>query len=342
MSVLASEPSRNSNDSDNAAVTPPHTLPLVLPNTAGLGLRRDLLPDMAQADLVAIDFLELAPENWIGMGGRFAAVLRSYTERFDCVAHGLSLSLGSVDALDWELLGNIKAFMQKHGIQRYTEHLSWCSFQGQLYDLLPIPNTEEAVHWVANRIRQVQDFLGMPIGVENASYYIQPQGAQMEEVDFINAVIDEADCLLHLDVNNIYVNSKNFGFDALDYLHRLPLDKVCYMHVAGHYVEPDGFIVDTHGADVIDPVWELLQHAYVGILQHQQNDGDAPQLPPTCLERDFNFPELSSLLDEVAQIKHCQTQALALASRAAETYAVESHTAGNIQQERSHAATVHA
>lgn len=303
--------------------------PMVLPNTSGLGFRRDLLSSMAQADLSAIDFLELAPENWIGMGGRFAKDLRAYSEQFDCVAHGLSLSIGSVDALDFELLGNIKAFMREHGIERYTEHLSWCSYQGQLYDLLPIPNTEEAVQWVAHRIQQVQDFLGMQIGVENASYYIQPQGAQMEEVDFINAVVDAADCMLHLDVNNIYVNSQNFGFDALDYLHRLPLAKVCYMHVAGHYVEPDGFIVDTHGADVIDPVWDLLQHAYAGILEHQLG-GVVPQLPPTCLERDFNFPELSSLLGEVAQIKHYQMQALA-------SYTVES-----IAQERSDAATLHA
>lgn len=303
--------------------------PLVLPNTAGLGFRRDLLSSMAQADLSAIDFLELAPENWIGMGGRFAKDLRAYSERFDCVAHGLSLSIGSVDALDFELLGNIKAFMREHGIERYTEHLSWCSYQGQLYDLLPIPNTEEAVQWVANRIQQVQDFLGMQIGVENASYYIQPDGAQMEEVDFINAVVDAADCMLHLDVNNIYVNSQNFGFDALNYLHRLPLGKVCYMHVAGHYVEPDGFIVDTHGADVIDPVWELLQYAYAGILQHQQG-GTVPQLPPTCLERDFNFPELSSLLGEVAQIKHYQSQALAKTAQA------------KAQTEGSDASTVHA
>lgn len=276
----------------------------VLPHSAGLGLRRDLLSSMDGVDLSGVDFFELAPENWIGMGGRFAQQLRQYTEQFDCVAHGLSLSIGSVDALDFELLGKIKQFLQAHGIERYTEHLSWCSYQGQLYDLLPIPNTEEAVEWVAQRIRQVQDFLGMPIGVENASYYVQPTGAQMEEVEFIQAVVDRADCLLHLDVNNIYVNSQNFDFDAQQYLRQLPLDKVCYMHVAGHYVEPDGFIVDTHGMDVIDPVWNLLATAYELIAQRQGC------LPATCLERDFNFPELSSLLAEVEQIKTLQREAL--------------------------------
>lgn len=276
----------------------------LLPDTAGMGLRRDLLPEMQETDLSDVDFFEVAPENWIGMGGRFARDLRSFTERFNCIAHGLSLSVGSVDALDFELLSDIRGFMREHGIERYTEHLSWCSFEGQLYDLLPVPNTEEAVRWVANRIRQVQDFLGMRIGVENASYYVQPQGAQMEEATFIRAVAEEADCLLHLDVNNVYVNSRNFGFDAQQYLQRLPLERVCYMHVAGHYVAPDGFIVDTHGADVAEPVWDLLQTACAGILHHQT------ALPPTCLERDFNFPKLEDLIREVNHIRYCQQQAV--------------------------------
>jgi uncharacterized protein (UPF0276 family) len=177
----------------------------------------------------------------------------------------------------------------------YTEHLSWCADDGHLYDLLPIPFTEDAVRWTAARIRRAQDILGMRIGLENASYYVAPPGAEMNETEFINAVIAEADCLLHLDVNNIYVNSRNFGFDALAFMNALPLDRTCYIHVAGHYTEPDGLLIDTHGAEVIDPVWALLEAAYA-------RTGPVP----TCLERDFNIPDLGALTREVEVIERIQ------------------------------------
>ena len=270
---------------------------------AGLGFRRSLIKMMDQSDLSGIDFFELAPENWIGSAGRYTRDLRRYTERFAFSAHGLSLSIGSTEKLDTELLYNIKHFLNEHDVSLYTEHLSWCADDGHLYDLLPIPCTEEAVQWVAERIRMAQDILERKIGVENASYYFAPPGSHMKDEEFVAAVVEEADCLLHLDVNNIYVNSQNFGFDPLAYLHALPLDKVCYIHVAGHHVEDDGIIVDTHGAQVIDPVWQLLSEAYAAI--------DAPaQSIPSCLERDFNFPALSELLTEVEHIRSLQTQAV--------------------------------
>jgi uncharacterized protein (UPF0276 family) len=258
---------------------------------AGLGFRRELLPELKSQDLSAIDFFEIAPENWASIGGRYGKNLRQFTEKFPFVAHGLSLSIGSADGLDIGLVKSIKSFMQEHGIGLYTEHLSWCSSQGHLYDLLPIPCTQEAVQWVSSRIRQVQDILGMQIGMENASYYFSPPGAEMQEQEFIAAIVREADCLLHLDVNNIYVNSQNFGFDPKAYMQSLPLDKVCYMHVAGHYTEADGFLIDTHGADVIDPVWELLDFAF-------ENIGPSAAHIPVCLERDFNFPPLTELQAE--------------------------------------------
>ena len=185
--------------------------------------------------------------------------------------------------------------MAEHGMSLYTEHLSWCSDDGHLYDLLPIPFTEEAVRWTAARIRRTQDILGMRIGLENASYYVAPPGGEMSEAEFINAVIAEADCLLHLDVNNLYVNSRNFGFDALEFMNALPLERTCYIHVAGHYTEPDGLLIDTHGAEVIDPVWTLLEAAYA-------RTGPAP----TCLERDFNIPDLAALTREVEVIERIQ------------------------------------
>ncbi|MDO8348187.1 MAG: DUF692 domain-containing protein [Rugosibacter sp.] len=262
---------------------------------AGLGFRRELLPDLKAGVPDAASFFELAPENWIGIGGRSAKDLRAFTERYPFVCHGLSLNLGGPSPLDESLLRKIKQFMRQHGMPLYTEHLSWCADDGHLYDLLPIPFTADAVHWVAQRIRRAQDILGIRIGIENASYYLVPPGAEMTEPEFIRAVIEEADCLLHLDVNNIVVNSLNHDFDASVFLHALPLERTCYIHVAGHHVEPDGLVIDTHGAAVIDPVWGLLAQAY-----------DQCGLVPTCLERDFNFPDLASLVGEVEQIAALQ------------------------------------
>jgi uncharacterized protein (UPF0276 family) len=246
-----------------------------------------------------IDFFEVAPENWAGLGGKSAKDLRHFTERYPFVCHGLSLSLGGPAPLDTHLLHTIKTFMKAHGMQLFTEHLSWCSDDSHLYDLLPLPCTHEAVMWTAKRIAQAQDILEMRIGIENTSTYIAPPGAEMSEAEFIAAVVKEADCLLHLDVNNIYVNSQNFGLDALAYLNALPLERTCYVHVAGHYVEPDGLLIDTHGAEVVDPVWHLLLAAY------ERVGGDIP----TCLERDFNFPSLEDLTEEVMHITRLQAQA---------------------------------
>ena len=269
---------------------------------AGLGFRRELIEPLKQSVPSVINFFEVAPENWAGLGGKSAKDLRHFTERYPFVCHGLSLSLGGPAPLDTQLLHKTKAFMKAHGMQLFTEHLSWCSDDSHLYDLLPIPCTHDAVMWTAHRFAQAQDILEMRIGIENASTYIAPPGAEMSEAEFVAVVVKEADCLLHLDVNNIYVNSQNFGFDALDYLSTLPLERTCYVHVAGHYVEPDGLLIDTHGAEVIDPVWDLLLAAYERI------GGDVP----TCLERDFNMPSLNELTAEVNQIARLQAQATRL------------------------------
>jgi uncharacterized protein (UPF0276 family) len=261
---------------------------------AGLGLRRSMLDDFQAVTTDDVNFMEVAPENWIGLGGRFGKAFRAYTERFPFVCHGLSLSIGSTDPLDMELLANIKRFIKEHDIKLYTEHLSYCSDSGHLYDLMPIPFTEEAVHHVAGRIRQVQDFLEQPIAMENVSYYCAPQ-QEMSEIDFVNAVIAESGCNLLLDVNNIYVNSINHRYDPVEFLQQLPGDKAVYIHVAGHYDEAEDLRVDTHGADVIDPVWELLDKAYetFGVL-------------PTLLERDFNIPAVDELMTEVDHIRRIQ------------------------------------
>ena len=274
---------------------------------AGLGLRRTLLGPLSSRTDADIQFLEVAPENWIRVGGRLGRQLAEYTERFPFVCHGLSLSLGSTDALDRELLAGIKGFLQRHRVLCYSEHLSYCSDQGHLYDLLPMPFTAEAVRHVAARIRQVQDVLERRIGIENVSYYAAPL-AEMSEIEFLNAVLTEADCDLLLDINNVYVNSVNHGYDAEAFLARIPGARIAYGHIAGHFVEAEDLLVDTHGADVIDPVWTLLQSAYrrFGVF-------------PTLLERDFNLPPVELLLAEVAKIGAIQAEALAARSPAVAT-----------------------
>lgn len=262
---------------------------------AGLGFRRELIPALKTRVPDAIDFFEIAPENWIDMGGAYGRDLRGFTERYPFVCHGLSLSLGGPSPLDEMLLTKTRQFMDAHGIQLYTEHLSYCSDDGHLYDLLPIPFTEEAVKHVAARIRRAQDILERRIAIENASYYTAAPIADMDELAFIRAVLDEAGCDLHLDVNNAYVNSVNHRYDPLDFIRALPSERIVYLHVAGHYVEAPDLLVDTHGADVIDPVWTLLDQTY-------RIHGVAP----TLLERDFNIPPLGELTREVEQIARIQ------------------------------------
>lgn len=263
----------------------------------GLGLRRELIPAFRTEIPDCIDFLELAPENWLEMGGSRSRDLSLFAEQRPIVAHGLSLSLGGPAPLDEGFLRRIKAFLNQYQIPLYTEHLSWCSDQGQLYDLLPLPLTAESVLHVAGRIRRTQDILERRIAIENPSYYVAPPGAEMTEPDFIRAVLDEADCDLHLDVNNVYVNSRNFDFDPWQFISELPAERVVYLHVAGHYQEADGLLIDTHGAAVIDPVWALLQRTY----QHLGT-------PPTLLERDFNLPPLADLLVELEVIHRLRNQ----------------------------------
>ena len=263
---------------------------------AGVGLRRSVLKEFMEHPEMPVEFMEVAPENWIGIGGKFGKQFRYFTERFPFILHGLSLSIGGPEALDENFVHEVRGFMREHDIRLYSEHLSYCSDDGHLYDLMPIPFTEEAVHYVAERIRRVQDIIEQPMAMENVSYYAAP-GKEMEEIEFLNAVLAEADCKLLLDVNNIYVNSVNHRYDASQFLRALPAERIAYVHIAGHYNEAEDLIVDTHGADVIDPVWQLLDEAYshFGVL-------------PTLLERDFNIPPYAELMQEVDTIHQYQAK----------------------------------
>lgn len=263
---------------------------------AGLGLRRELLETLANQLPKQISFMELAPENWLGVGGRLGKQLHFFTDRYPFICHGLSLNLGGPSPLDEAFLQQLKYFLEIHHIHHYSEHLSYCGDKGHLYDLLPIPFTEEAIDYVAERIRRTQAILERRIAIENVSYYCT-FGKQMEEIEFVCAVLEAADCDLLIDVNNIYVNSINHNYSAEEYLKALPGERIVYAHVAGHYKKAEDLIIDTHGQDVIDPVWQLLEKAYqyFGVF-------------PTLLERDFNIPALPELLAEVDKIIALQTR----------------------------------
>lgn len=264
---------------------------------AGLGLRRAMLTDLLSVDERAVDFLEVAPDNWIGVGGSYGEGLARLAERFPLSCHGLSLSLGGPEPLDHVFLGRIREFLDQHRVPLFSEHLSYCSDEGHLYDLIPMPFTDEAVHHIASRIREVQDVLDRRIAVENISYYAAPYQA-LSEIDFLRAVLGEADCDLLLDVNNLYVNAHNHGYDAAGFLAQVPAERVVCLHVAGHYDEAQDLKIDTHGAAVKDDVWNLLASAY-------QHLGSVP----TLLERDFNLPPLAELLGEVDTIRNLQAAA---------------------------------
>ncbi|MBL1383998.1 MAG: DUF692 domain-containing protein [Colwellia sp.] len=264
----------------------------------GLGLRREMLDELLEHVPKQIDFLEVAPENWLKLGGRFKKQFKTLTDANNFVCHGLSLSIGSPEPLDIEFIKSLKVFFDQHNIKMFSEHLSYCSGQGHMYDLMPIPFTEEAIAHVVPRIKQVQDILERPIAMENVSYYGAP-GQELTELEFTTEILEQADCKLLLDVNNIYVNSINHGYDANTFLAGLPTKRIAYGHVAGHYNEANDLIVDTHGADVIDPVWELLDKAYKvhGVF-------------PTLLERDFNIPEINVLTKELDIIIQLQQKYL--------------------------------
>ncbi len=289
---------------------------------AGLGYRRDLADDFLNlSSNNAIQFMEVAPENWVKMGGAARYKFDQAAERYPLAVHGLSLSLGGQAPLDRELLKNTKALMTQYKSTFFSEHLSYCECEGHLYDLLPMPFTEEAVKHVAQRIRYVQDFLGLQISLENTSYYLHSPTSTMNEVEFLNAIAQEADCGIHLDVNNIYVNGVNHGLlDPYVFLDQVDVKRINYIHIAGHDeehsaaqvvedLEGESFnkikgayrhlpelLIDTHGEAVKGTVWDLLEYAYQRL----------PVIPPTLLERDFNFPPFAELYAEVEHIAQLQ------------------------------------
>lgn len=253
----------------------------------------------------SISFFEAAPENWLGVGGRLGDAFANVCAKRPLACHGLLLNLGGPDPLDSAFLQRLKAFLDQHCALIYSDHLSFCADQGHLYELLPLPFTRSMVKHVAARIRQVQDVLERRIAIENASYYLSLSN-EMDELEFINEVLERADCDLLIDINNIYVNSVNHRYDPREFLSGLPGERIAYAHIAGHSHDAPDLIVDTHGASVVDDVWQLLEFAYsrFGVF-------------PTLLERDLNIPALTELLPEVERIEQIQHKFLHATSSAA-------------------------
>jgi uncharacterized protein len=259
----------------------------------GLGFR-----DEIREELIAIEksqapkFVEFAPENWMNVGGVLGRALRAVADRYPIICHGLSLSLGSPEPLDWEFLKEIKAFLDRYEIDLYSEHLSYCKCDNaHIYDLLPVPFREEAVFHIGKRIREVQEFLERTIAIENISYYT-PVAPELDEATFINAVLEEGQCHLLLDVNNVYVNSVNHRYDAKEFLSDLDLDKVAYIHMAGHERKSEKLIIDSHGHPISDSVFELFEWTVERLHP-----------VPVLLERDSDFEDFPQIIGEVHELQ---------------------------------------
>ena len=235
-----------------------------------------------------VDWLEVLSENYLVPGGKPLYYLQRLREQYPLVMHGVSLSIGSCDSLDNDYLCQLRTLAARIEPEWISDHLCWTGVsQVNLHDLMPLPYTEEALAHVIHRVRRVQDFLGRQILLENVSSYIDYRCSQMSEWEFINAVAEQADCFILLDVNNIFVSGRNHGFDPARYITGIAAHRVRQLHVAGHDDQGD-LIIDTHDAPVIDDVWSLLKLTY-------QHCG----MVPTMIERDAHLPPLAVLVAEL-------------------------------------------
>jgi len=259
----------------------------------GLGLRPDYYEEILATN-PPIDWFEVTSENYLIPGGRPLHYLEKFRARYPIVMHGVSLSLGSTSPLDWTYLKQLKALAQRIEPAWISDHLCWTGVEGlNLHDLLPLPYTRQAITHIVDRIKQVQDFLQERIAIENVSSYLTFTHSEMPEWAFINEILTRADCYLLLDINNIYVSSVNHHFSPHTYLNAMPEARIIQIHLAGHSNYGD-YIIDTHDAPVIEPVWALYTETIKRI-----------GLVSTMIERDDNMPPLSELLDEISHARHC-------------------------------------
>lgn len=268
----------------------------------GLGLRAAFIERIERGEADGrLAFVEVAPENYMHRGGKAPRRLAAITERMPVISHGLMMSLGSPDPFDDAYFRDLRGFLDRVDAPWHSDHLCWSGIDGVLlHDLLPVPFTSASAKWIAARVREAQDRIGRPMAVENVSWYLQLGAPHCDEPDFVVEVLERADCKLMLDVNNVFVNSANHGFDPYAWLRKMPLDRVVQLHVAGHDRWEDDLIIDTHGNDVRDEVYDMLAWVI---------ERTGPK--PVVLERDSDIPPLSTLLDEVARIDAVYQRAVA-------------------------------
>jgi len=258
----------------------------------GLGLRYDLATELLERRPAAVSWLEVHPENYVNRGGRYQEMLELGRRDWPVVTHGLSTCLGAVEPFDAEYLGNLRAFLSDLEVPWHSEHLCLGGVDDRFFhDLLPLPFTDEAAQIASQRLTEVRDAIDVPLALENVSYYAEQSADGLAEADFVVEVLERADAKLLLDVNNIYVNSRNFDFDPKAYIDKIPAERVVQIHVAGHFVREDGLRIDTHGEPVPDDVYALLDYTLRKI-------GPVPVL----LERDNNVPPLDELLSEIDEL----------------------------------------
>lgn len=284
-------------------------LVLELPAGVGLGLRWEILEEVASAGPLPIDFFEIAPENYLGRGGLYPALLARVAERYPLSAHGLSLSIGGSAPLDRSHLGALKALLDQLGSTAYSDHLCFTSAGGaHLHELLPLPFRHESVQRVAARVREVEDALERPLWLENITYYAHAGRPELGEAELLSRVLEASGAGLLLDLNNVFVNTRNHGGDPYALLAELPLERVREIHVAGHGRREQPargdaparlWYIDTHGADVSDEVLDLLEWTL-------ERTGPVPVL----LERDQRVPPLGALLTELARVRAVYERAL--------------------------------
>jgi uncharacterized protein (UPF0276 family) len=254
----------------------------------GLGLRVDHY-DAILADRPPVDWFEVLTENYLVPGGKPLDYLMRFRERYPLAMHGVSLSIGSTAPLDLDYLRQVKALAARVEPVWISDHLCWTGVAGRnAHDLLPLPYTEEALAHVVARVRTVQDFLGRRILLENVSSYVAFRDSQLTEWDFLSEIAVRADCLILLDVNNIYVSAVNHEFKALEYLNAIPLGRVQQIHLAGHENRGD-YLIDTHDHPVPDPVWELYAAAvrrFGAVSTMIERDDHIPPLAEVCAELD--------------------------------------------------------
>lgn len=263
----------------------------------GLGLRTEHYEDVLLHQ-PAVDWFEIITENYLIPGGKPLYYLDKIRESYPMVMHGVSMSIGSGDPLDTNYLRQVRALAERIEPAWISDHLCWTGMNGlNMHDLLPLPYTRQVITHVVSRLHQVQEFLKRPILIENVSSYLTWKQSDMSEWQFVCDVVKEAGCYLLLDINNIYVSAVNHGFNPMDYIKAMPADRVMQIHLAGHTLQ-DSYIIDTHDAPIIEPVWEL----YVKAIK---------RLGPvsTMIERDDNIPPLNELLKELAHAKRIAEQA---------------------------------